>query len=461
MNIQKIIQQRYKENFSLHDRYLNSQMVKVLKTIGFDRHYVKAEGAYLYDEKGNRYLDLLSGFGVFALGRNHPVIVQALQDVLSLDLPNLVQLDVSVLSGLLAEKLVSISPKGLDRVFFANSGTETIEAAIKFSRYATGKPKIIYCRGGYHGLSLGSLSATGDTHYKDGFGPLVPDFVEIPFGDLSALEEALSQRDVAAFITEPIQGHGVWIPTDDYLPKAAELVRHYGALFIADEVQTGLGRTGKWWAIEHWSITPDIICMAKALSGGFVPIGALVCKNWIFDRVFNRMDRAVIHGSTFGKNNLAMAAGLATLDVLESENLINKSAQSGKILLDALQPLAQQYECVKEIRGKGMMIALEFKEPQSLSLRMSWKILEAANKGLFSQLITVPLFAKHRILSQVAGHGMNIVKFIPPLTLNQSDLNWIINAVQDVVIAAHRGPKAVWDLGKVFATKALRIKAGS
>src|SRR5690606_824923 len=194
MNIKELIQQREKKNFALHDRYLNSQMVKVLKTIGFDRHYVKAEGAYLFDDQGNRYLDLLSGFGVFALGRNHPQIVQTLQDVLCADLPNLVQLDVSLLSGLLAEKLVAISPDGLDRVFFANSGTETIEAAIKFSRYATGKSKIIYCRGGYHGLSLGSLSATGDSHYKQGFGPLVPDFIEIPFNDLNALEAALSQQ---------------------------------------------------------------------------------------------------------------------------------------------------------------------------------------------------------------------------------------------------------------------------
>lgn len=461
MNIQELIQQRGKENFALHDRYLNSQMVKVLKTIGFDRRYVKAEGAYLFDDQGNRYLDLLSGFGVFALGRNHPQIVQVLKDVLCADLPNLVQLDVSLLSGLLAEKLAAISPEGLERVFFANSGTETIEAAIKFSRYATGKSKIVYCRGGYHGLSLGSLSATGDAHYKQGFGPLVPDFIEIPFGDLAALEEALSQKDVAAFITEPIQGHGVWIPDDDYLPEAAKLTRHYGALFIADEVQTGLGRTGKWWAVEHWSVVPDILCMAKALSGGFVPVGALVCKEWIFDRVFNRMDRAVVHGSTFGKNNLAMAAGLATLEVLTSENLIEKSAQSGQTIIDALQPLVGEYECLKEIRGKGMMIALEFTEPKSLSLRMSWKMLEAANKGLFSQMITVPLFARHRILSQVAGHGLNIVKFIPPLTLSEFDIKWIIDAVNNVVTDAHRGPAAVWDLGKTLATKALRIKAGT
>ncbi|MGG7054130.1 aspartate aminotransferase family protein [Nitrosomonas sp. ANs5] len=461
MKIQELLQQRGKENFSLHDRYLNSQMVRVLKTIGFDRHYVRAEGAYLYDDKDNRYLDLLSGFGVFALGRNHPEIVEALKDVLEAEAPNLVQLDVSLLAGVLAEKLVKLAPPGLNRVFFANSGTETIEAAIKFSRYATGKSKIIFCRGCYHGLSLGSLSATGDDHYKKGFGPLVPDFIEIPFNDLAALEAALAQNDVAAFITEPIQGHGVWIPDDDYLPGAAALARKYGALFIADEVQTGLGRTGKWWAVEHWSVEPDILCMAKALSGGFVPVGALVCKEWIFDKVFNRMDRAVVHGSTFGKNNLAMAAGLATLEVMESGNLIEHAAQAGKTILDRLQPMVDEYECLSEVRGLGMMIALEFTEPKSLSLRLSWKMLEAANKGLFSQMITVPLFRRHRILSQVAGHGMNIVKFIPPLILTESDIEWLVGAVRNVVTDAHRGPIAVWDLGKTLATQAMRFKAGT
>lgn len=458
MKIQDLIQNRSKENFALHDKYLNSQMVKVLKTIDFDRHYIRAKGAYLFDEQDNRYLDLLSGFGVFALGRNHAEIVEVLKSTLDADLPNLVQLDVSLLAGLLAEKLVKLTPDGLDRVFFANSGTETVEAAIKFSRYATGKSKIIFCRGCYHGLSLGSLSATGDDHYKKGFGPLVPDFIEIPFNDLEALEQTLAEGDVAAFITEPIQGHGVWIPDDNYLPEAARLARKYGALFIADEIQTGLGRTGKWWAVEHWSVEPDILCISKTLSGGFVPVGALVCKEWIFDRVFNRMDRAVIHGSTFGKNNLAMAAGLATLEVLESENLIEHSARTGAAILDALTPLIQQYECLKEVRGKGMMIALEFTEPKSLMLKLSWKILESANKGLFSQLITVPLFREHRILSQVAGHGMNIVKFIPPLILTESDVEWMVSAVNDVVAKAHRGPLTALSFSKQLATRVLRTK---
>ncbi len=460
MNILDLVEQRQKENFSLHEQYLNPQMVKVLKTIGFERHYVKAEGAYLWDTQGDRYLDLLGGFGVFALGRNHPAVIKALQDVLSAELPNLVQMDASLLSGLLAERLQRLTPPGLDRIFFANSGTESVEAAIKFSRCATGRSKIVYCHGGYHGLTMGALSATGDPHFRAGFGPFLADFIEVPFGDLAALEQALSTKDVAAFITEPIQGHGVWIPPANYLPGALALCRQYGSLFIADEVQTGLGRTGKWWAVEHFGVEPDLLCMAKALSGGFVPVGAVACRPWIFDKVFNRMDRAVVHGSTFGKNNLAMAAGLATLEVLETEGWVDHAAQMGRQLVADLQPLVDQYECLKAVRGMGLMIALEFGEPKSLRLKLSWKMLEAANQGLFSQIITVPLFTRHHILSQVAGHGMNVVKFIPPLILTDADRRWIVEAVSDVVADAHRIPGAAWDFGKTLATQAMKTKAG-
>ena len=457
MSILELIEQRLKENFTLHEQYLNPQMVKVLRTIGYDRHYVRAEGPYLFDDRGELYLDLLSGFGVFALGRNHPKIIQALQEVLTAELPNLVQLDTSLLAGLLAERLLAIAPLGMERVFFANSGTETVEAAIKFSRYATGRSKIVYCQGGYHGLTLGSLSATGESYYREGFGPLLPDFIEIPFGDLVALEQALSGKDVAAFILEPIQGHGVNIPDHEYLPAASELCRKYKTLFIADEVQTGLGRTGKYWAVEHWAVEPDILCVAKALSGGFVPVGAVLCRGWIFDKVFNRMDRAVVHGNTFGKNNLAMAAGIATLEVIKEERLVERSALMGRQIIAELKPLVGQYECLKEVRGLGMMMALEFAEPKSWSLKAAWKMLETANKGLFSQLIVVPLFTRHHILSQVSGHGMNVVKFIPPLLLTEQDCCWIVESVRDVVAEAHRVPGATWEFGKTLANQALRL----
>ncbi len=461
MKILDLIRDRQSQQFDLHDRYLNSQMVRVLKTIGFDKSYVRAEGPYLFDAQGERYLDLLSGFGVFGIGRNHPSVIETLGEILHSELPHLVQMDVSLLSGLLAERLLDKLPGPLEKMFFCNSGTEAVEAAIKFSRCATGRSKIVYCDHAFHGLTLGALSLNGDHHFRDGFGPLLPDTVQIPFDDLAALEQALQDRDVAAFIVEPIQGHGVAIPSDDYLPEAARLCRAAGSLFVADEVQTGLGRTGLFSAVDHWGVEPDILLMAKALSGGFVPVGAVACRRSIFDAVFNRLDRAVVHGSTFSKNNLAMAAGLAVIDVIETEGLIENAARVGGDIVSELAPMRDEWEFVKDVRGKGMMIALEFGKPKSVSLRTAWKLLETANEGLFCQMITVPLFTRHRCLSQVAGHGMQVVKFIPPMTLTDDDRRWIVDGVRDVVADAHTFPGSIWDLGKTLAGQALKMKAGS
>jgi ornithine--oxo-acid transaminase len=454
------VAERLPEKYALHERYLNAQQVRVLKTIGFDVSYTEARGQYLFDAAGKRYLDLLSGWGVFNVGRNHPTVVEALRDVLCADLPHLVQMDVTVLAGVLAERLLEKMPDGLERMFFCNSGTEAVESAIKFSRFATGRSKIVYCEHGFHGLTYGSLSINGDDSYKTGFGALLPDTVRIPFDDLEALENALRGRDVAAFFVEPIVGHGVLIPSDGYLPAAAALCRKYGALFVADEVQTGLGRTGRFLALEHWGVEPDLVLLAKSLSGGFVPVGAVACRKWVFDAVFDRMDRMAIHGSTFSKNNLAMAAGLATLEVLEQERLVENAALVGGQILDDLRAMIPRFEFLKEVRGKGLMIALEFGRPSSLSLRAAWKLLEAANTGLFCQMVTIPLYARHRILSQVAANNMHVVKFLPPLTLNQEDRRWIASACEDVIADCHKVPGSIWDLGKSLAGAAIRMKTG-
>ncbi|HRB21630.1 MAG TPA: aspartate aminotransferase family protein, partial [Nitrosomonas sp.] len=382
-SITNLLSQHRSDKFELHERYLNAQMVRVLKTIGYDRNYQRAVGQYLYDEHDNEYLDLLSGFGVYAFGRNHPTIINALKEVLSLEMPDLVQLDVSVLSGLLAKEILTTTPDNLSRVFFCNSGTEAVEAAIKFARYQTKRNRIICCDHAYHGLTMGALSLNGEQIFKDGFGPLLLDCGSVPFNDLEALEKALCHKDVAAFIVEPVQGKGVNIPDDHYLPEVERLCKQYGTLFVADEIQTGMGRTGKFWAVEHWGVKPDMICMAKALSGGFVPVGAVALTQKIMDSVFNRMDRAVVHGSTFSKNNMAMAAGLAGLEIIKTEKLVENSAKIGSEIVDRLNLLQGQFEFFKEARGKGSMIAVEFKPPSSLSLKAAWMMLEAANKGLF------------------------------------------------------------------------------
>jgi ornithine--oxo-acid transaminase len=447
------------EKFTLHERFLNPKMVQVLKTIGFDRHYARAEGAYLYDAEGRRYLDLLSGFGVFAIGRNHPVVKRALTDVINADLPDLVQMDVSPLAGMLAEQLIARMP-GQERVFFCNSGTEAVEAAIKLARQATRRAKLIFCDHAFHGLTMGALSLNGDSIFREGFGPLLADVVRVPWNDLAALERALQAGDVAAFIVEPIQGKGVNLPAPGYLAEAARLCKQHGALFVADEVQAGLGRTGKFLATQHDSLDPDLVLIAKALSGGFIPVGAVAGKKWIFDRTFDRMDRAVVHGSTFGKNNLAMAAGLATLQVLQDEHLVENAATRGESLIRRLKALVPKYELLADVRGRGMMIALELGPPKSLKLRAAWALVDKATKGLYCQMVVLPLFSRHRILSQVAGHDMYVIKLLPPLCLSQQDEDWIVRAVDDVLADAHRFPSAIWDLAATFTGNTLKRRAG-
>ncbi|MDE2578176.1 MAG: aspartate aminotransferase family protein [Hyphomicrobiales bacterium] len=452
--------QREPERYALHNRYLNEQMVRVLQTIGYDVGFTHGVGQYLTDRAGARYLDLLSGWGVFAIGRNHPAVRASLESVLAADLPNLVQMDVPVLAGVLAEKLIARAP-WLDKVFFANSGAESVEAAMKFARSATGRNRIVHCDHAFHGLTYGALSMNGDATFRDGFGPLLPSVSEIPFNDLAALEAALRHRDVAAFFVEPIQGKGVNMPADDYLKGAQDLCRKYGALFVADEIQTGLGRTGKFLAVEHWGVEPDMILLSKALSGGHVPVGAVLARKWIFEKVFNRMDRAVVHGSTFAKNDLGMAAAIATLDVIDAEGLVENAARRGEDIMRALRAMAPRYELLKDVRGKGLMIGVEFGAPKSLKLKAAFAMLETVNAGLFSQIITIPLFKDHKILCQVAGHGANIVKLLPPLNLNDEDVAWIVRAFDAVIADAHRVPGAVWSLGKTLAEHALKARAGA
>jgi ornithine--oxo-acid transaminase len=447
--------QREGERFAMHGRHLNEQMVRVLRTIGYDVGFCRGQGPYLYDRQGVRYLDLLSGFGVFALGRNHPTVRAALKSVLDSELPNLVQMDVSTLAGVLAERLVALAPY-LDKVCFTNSGAEAVEAAIKFARAATGRSGIVSCDHAFHGLSYGALSLSDDESFRSGFEPLLPDCVRIPFNDLGALEKALHGRTIAAFIVEPIQGKGVNLPAADYLKGAAELCRRHGTLFIADEIQTGLGRTGRFLAVEHWNAEPDMVLVAKALSGGHVPVGAVITRKQVFDKVFDRMERAVVHGSTFGKNDLAMAAGIATLDVLVSDGLIDNAARTGERLLHAFAAMAARHELVHEVRGKGLMIGLEFGHPRSFKLKASWNLLETASKGLFCQLITIPLFQEHKILTQVAGHGSHTIKLLPSLTISAADCDWIVGAFDAVIAESHRVPGPVWSLGKTLMAQSMR-----
>ena len=456
--VREILATRVGEEMALNDRYLNPQMGRILRTIGFDRTWVGGEGAHLIDAAGDRYLDLYSGYGVFALGRNHPDVVAAVQDVLAARTGNLPQIGVTLLSGVLAEQLLARAPGSVAAMIPANSGTEAVEAAIKVSRAATGRSRILCAEHAFHGLTLGSLSLNGNEEFRRGFGPLLPGVQAVAFGDVDALERELAREDVAAFIVEPVQGKGVNLPPEGYLLAAQRLCRAAGTLFVCDEVQTGLGRTGRFLALEHWGLEPDIVCVAKALSGGLVPIGGVLVSRAAFDVVFDGMERAVRHGSTFGGNDLAAAAGLATLRVLEREGLIAHAERMGDLLLELTLPLVERHEVVRDVRGLGLMWAIEFGPPARASGRSVWHMVERAQPGLFAQLITVPLFHDHRILCQVAGHRMNVVKALPPLVIDEGELRRFADALADVVAAAERVPSAMARFGLRMARGAARTR---
>jgi ornithine--oxo-acid transaminase len=454
----EILSSRAGEEMALNDRYLNPQMGRILRTLGFDKQWRGGEGAHLIDADGERYLDLFGGYGVFAIGRNHPEAVAAVQEVMAASTGNLPQLGVTLLSGVLAEQLLQRAPDSVAAMVPANSGTEAVEAAIKIARAATGRPRVLFAEHAFHGLTLGSLSLNGNAEFREGFGPLLAGCDPVPFGDADALEHELQRGDVAAYIVEPVQGKGVNLPPADYLKQAQKLCREAGTLFVCDEVQTGIGRTGRFFALEHWGLQPDMVCVAKALSGGLVPIGAVLVSRQAFDKVFDGMERAVRHGSTFGGNDLAAAAGLATLRVLEQEGLVARAERLGALLLELTEPLVERYEVVREVRGLGLIWAIEFGPPAGRAGRKLWETVERRQTGLFSQLITVPLFHEHQILCQVAGHRMNTIKALPALVIEEDEIRRFAAALEQTVAAAEHYPAALVRFGARTGMRAARSR---
>jgi ornithine--oxo-acid transaminase len=452
-DIRALLQERRDDGAALHTEHMNPQVQRVLHAIGFDRVFVRGEGAYYWDADDNRYLDFLSGFGVAGIGRNHPVVRQALHDVLDADLADMLQFDLPLLPGLVAEKLVSLTP-GMDRVYFCNSGSEAVETALKFARYATGRPRILYSAHAYHGLTTGSLSVNGTEDFRKGFGPLLPDTM-VPFGDLDAIERELKKGDVAALLVEPIQGKGVNLPPPGFLREARTLLHDRGALLICDEVQTGLGRTGKFFAYEYDGVEPDIVTVAKALSGGFVPVGATMARAGIFEKVYSGLDRVFVHASTFMGNAMAMTAALATLSVLEDEALVDNARVRGEELTAGLRAIADEHPMIVDIRGPGLMIGIEFGKPATMRGKALWSTLNTARKGLFAQLVVVPMFTRHRVLTQVAGDHMPVVKLLPPLMIGSAEVQEFLDAFADVMSDAERPNGLAWEFGRTLAKQSL------
>jgi len=453
-SLEALLDSRRGEDLELWAQTINPQFVRVLRTIGFDRTWARAEGAYLYDAAGTRYLDLLGGFGMYGVGRNNPRIRAALVEALELETPGMLALGVSLLPGLLAEALIGLCGGRIGRCLFTSTGTGAVEAALKLGRAATGRSRVVSVEHGFHGLTLGSLSANGNREFTDRFQPLLPGFARVPFGDLDALEAELRREDVALFLVEPVQGKGIHLPPEGYLQGAQALCRRYGTLFCVDEVLTGFGRTGRMFAYQHWGLEPDLVTVAKSLSGGYVPVGALLMARSVHEAVFDSMPHAMSHGSTFAPNELAMAAGLATLHELREQRLVERSARLGERLLELTTPLVDEFEVVRDVRGLGLAWAIEFGEPSG-GRRVAYRMIERAQRGLFAQLVVVPLFTRHRILTQVAGHDMAVIRILPPLVVGDEDVEAFAAALRETIADAQRMPRSLTRFALSAASAAL------
>jgi len=278
---------------------------------------------------------------------------------------------------------------------------------------------------------------------------------------VEALDRELHKGDVAAFVVEPIQGKGVNIPSPGYLRQCAALCRKHGTLFIDDEVQTGMGRTGRFLACEHdGDVDPDIVVIAKTLSGGFVPVGAVLCKKWIHEKVFSSMNRSVVHSSTFSQGSFAMVAGLAALDVLDRHQLIQHAEHMGHRLAAGLQAMVPRFEFLSQIRARGLMVGIEFGSPKSLGLKTAWALMHKMDKSLFPQAAIIPLLDKHHIITQVAGHHIDVLKLLPPLVISEDDVQWFLSAFEEVLVQMHKFPGPAWnvvsDIGKLALTSRAR-----
>jgi ornithine--oxo-acid transaminase len=442
--------------FELHDAYVNPRMREMLRLVSMDTDYVRAAGSYLFDSKGRRYLDLVTHSGVFSIGHNHPHVASTLKGVLSAELPNILLMDCSLLSGLVARRLLETTPH-LGKVYFGNSGAEAVEASLKMARGATGKPRLLSFVGAYHGLTYGALSAVGHEMWREGFAPFLPGCTQVPFNDLDAVARELRRGDVACVLGETIQGDGgVNLPLPGFWPAVAELCREHGAYLVLDEIQAGLGRAGRFLhAYEHYDVRPDMLLLGKALSGGQAPVSAVLMTDEIFAKVFSRVDRCFIHSGTYCENNLSMAAAWATLDVYEEEGLVAKAGEQGDYFLEKLRPLREKYELVHDVRGKGLLLALELGPPQSMSLKVGWSTLGKLNEGLGAQMVIVPLYRDHGILVQVGGHNFRVIKMMPALGITRAEIDFVVESLDAVLADCHRFPGGNWTLVFEMAKRAM------
>jgi ornithine--oxo-acid transaminase len=435
---------------------VNPEWVRLLNLLEMNVRYERCVGAELFTSDGRRILDFLSGYCVHNIGHNHPDVVAALQHELGRCGPAMIQTHVADLAGELAEKLCERAGGRLSRAFFCSSGSEGVEAAIKFARAHTKRVGILSAEHAFHGLTCGALSLMSDSYWRDGFGPLLPHTKNVPFNDLEALDRELKSKQFAAFVVEPIQSEaGVQLPDRDYLRAAESLCRRYGTLLVLDEVQTGMYRTGPFLAAHSFQVEPDMVILAKAMSGGLVPCGAVLMSKAVCESVYSSLPRAFVHTSTFSENSLAMRAGLSTLEILEREDLGARSIEAGQYLHQQLSDALRAFEMVKEVRGAGLLMGIEFQAPRQLRLRIPYEAFSAIHPGMFGQILVMRLFRDAGFLTQICGNNFRVLKVAPPLVVTNAQLDAFAERVRDVIELAH-SPGAFWSEALGMARRALQ-----
>jgi ornithine--oxo-acid transaminase len=437
--------------------FVNPQWQRLLSVLGMNVHYDRCLGAELFTSDGRRIVDFLSGYCVHNTGHNHPEIIAAIKAELDRSGPAMLQSHVPELAGALAAQLCSLAGGKLNKVFFCSSGSEGVESAIKFARANTGRAGLLYNDGAFHGLTCGALSMMGDPFWRGNFGPMLSDTQAIPFADIEALEKQLATRKFAAFFMEPIQSEGgIRVPTREYMQAAQASCRKYGTLFVLDEVQTGMYRTGPFLAAHHFDVEPDLVVLAKALSGGLIPIGAVLMSDAIYKSVFGSLRNAIIHTSTFSENSISMRAGLATLQVLDRYRLGERGAQIGERLRLQLRSALSDYEMIQEIRGAGLLSGIVFAPPQRLRLRVAFEAFRRVHAGMFGQVLVMRMFRDHGFLTQVCGNNFMVLKVAPPLVVTDEQIDAFVSAIHRVVDLAHSS-NIFWSEALGVARRAINI----
>ncbi|KJS17582.1 MAG: aminotransferase III [Peptococcaceae bacterium BRH_c4b] len=423
------------DNFT---RYVNPHLGELLNQVRMDKAYVRGEGHYLFDSDGNRYLDFIAAYGALPFGYNPPEIWQVLDEVRAGAEPSFVQPSALEAAGELARRLIELAPKGLEYVTFTNSGAEAVEAAIKMARSATGRIGILSTYNSFHGKTLGALSATGNNYYQLPFGAPVGGFKTISYDDLEALEEELENNGslYAAFILEPIQGEGgIVVPHTGYLTRAMELCRRHGVLFILDEIQTGLGRTGRLWACEEENLCPDMLLLAKALGGGIYPIGACLSTSAAYTRDFGER-----HSSTFAANTLGCRIGLKVLDILTRNNreIIRNVQNNGRCLREAIELLQQRFPMVlKSVRGRGYMLGLEIEMSRSDFPSCFLSVLSEQDN--LTPLISSYLLNENGLRVAPTLNGNKVIRVEPALTVTWEECLLAVKSLERVLAVLDAG----------------------